>query len=136
MCVSMSRPRSIHVISMTSIICSYLTQFVSPSSKNKKNLFKKVIFSYIFLYFGKWNFLAQILKNFLYFLIFPEKVTPKTNFVFLKMKLSGSNIKKFLIFSQKKAFLIFQKKNTQTKFLLFQETKLSYISGNFLYFRK
>ena len=58
----MSRPRSIHVVSMTSIICSYLTQFVSLSSKNKKNQFKKVIFSYIFFYFGKWNFLAGILS--------------------------------------------------------------------------
>ena len=34
------------------------------------------------------------------------------------MELSGSNIKKFLIFFQKKAFFIFQ------------ETELSYISGN------
>ena len=78
------------------------------------------------------------------------------------MELSSSNIKKFLIFSQKKAFLIFQETETPKKFLIFsqkkavltftetetlkiflmfQETELSYISGNgnlknFLYFRK
>ena len=62
------------------------------------------------------------------------------------MKLSSSNIKKFLIFSQKKAFLIFRITETQKKFLMFQETELSYILGNnflssknektFLYFTK
>ena len=41
------------------------------------------------------------------------------------MELSGSNIKKFVIFSQKKAFL-----RNPEKFLIFQETELSYISGN------
>ena len=46
------------------------------------------------------------------------------------MKLSGSNIKKFLIFSQKKAFLIFRITETRKKFLMFQETELSYISEN------
>ena len=55
------------------------------------------------------------------------------------MELSGSNIKKFLIFSQKKAFLLFQETETLKKSLMFQETKLSYISGNGkpknLYFR-
>ena len=37
---------------------------------------------------------------------------------FRKMELSGSSIKKFLIFSQEKSFVIYQ------------ETKLCYISGN------
>ena len=37
---------------------------------------------------------------------------------------------KFMIFSQKKAFLIFWKWETLKKFFIFQETKLSYISGN------
>ena len=37
---------------------------------------------------------------------------------FREMELSGSNVKKFLIFSQKNAFLIFK------------ESELSYISGN------
>ena len=45
------------------------------------------------------------------------------------MELSGSNIKRFLIFSQKKSFHIFRETETLKKFLLFQEMKLSYISG-------
>ena len=50
------------------------------------------------------------------------------------MKLSGSNIKKFVIFSQKKAFLIFREKEKPNKFLIFEETERSYISGsNFPY---
>ena len=65
------------------------------------------------------------------------------------MKLSNSNIKKFLIFqemfqetetqrkfimfSQKKAVLIFQKKETPKKFLMFKETENL---KSFLYFRK
>ena len=45
------------------------------------------------------------------------------------MELSGSKIKKFLIFSQKKAVPIFQETKTLKKFFIFQETELSYISG-------
>ena len=52
------------------------------------------------------------------------------------MELSTSNIKKFLIFSQKKTFLIFRETETSKKFLIFQETELFYSSGNSLYFRK
>ena len=52
------------------------------------------------------------------------------------MELSSSNIKKFLTFSQKKAFLIFRETETPKKFLTFQEKEFSYISGNFLCFRK
>ena len=57
------------------------------------------------------------------------------------MGLSGSSIEKVFVFSQKKAFLIFWEMETPKKFLIFQETELSYISGNrnpknFLYFRK
>ena len=44
------------------------------------------------------------------------------------MRLSGSNIKKFLMFSQKNVFLIFQETDTLKKFLIFQET--SDISGS------
>ena len=64
------------------------------------------------------------------------------------MELSSSNIKKFLLFSQKKAFLIFQETESfytsgngnpekipyisgngnSEKLLIFQETELSYIS--------
>ena len=50
------RPRS------SSIRCCYLAHFLSPSSKNK-SISKKT--SYIF---EKWNFLAWILSNILYFL--------------------------------------------------------------------
>ena len=45
------------------------------------------------------------------------------------MELCSSNIKKFLIFSQKKAFLIFREIETPKKLLMFQKTKLSYITG-------
>ena len=46
-----------------------------------------------------------------------KKSTPKKFLIFQKMELSGSNIKKFQIFSQKKAFLILRR------------MELSYISG-------
>ena len=46
------------------------------------------------------------------------------------MNLSCSNIKKFLIFSQKKAFLIFPETETPKKFIIFQEKELYYISAN------
>ena len=46
------------------------------------------------------------------------------------MELSSSNIKKIIIFSQNKAFLIFQKIETSKKLFIFQETELSYIPGN------
>ena len=46
------------------------------------------------------------------------------------MDLSSSNIKKILIFSQKKAFLRFRQTETPKKFIIFLETELSYISGN------
>ena len=45
------------------------------------------------------------------------------------MKLSSSNIKKYLTFSQKNAFPIFQGTETPKKFFIFQEMKVSYISG-------
>ena len=78
--------------------------------------------------------------------------------MFREMELSGCNIKKFLIFSQKKAFLILWKsrKNSlhfrKRNFLIFQETEtlksflyfmnfgkwyfLAPSLKNFLYFRK
>ena len=46
------------------------------------------------------------------------------------MTLYSSKIKKFLIFFQKKAFLIFPKTETSKEFLIFQEMELSYISGS------
>ena len=46
------------------------------------------------------------------------------------MELSSYNIKKFLTFSQKKDFLIIRKTVSPKKFLIFQETELSYILEN------
>ena len=46
------------------------------------------------------------------------------------MELSNSNIKKFLLYSQKKAFLILQEKETPEKFIYISENK------TFFYFRK
>ena len=57
------------------------------------------------------------------FLIFSQK---KAFLIFQEMKTP----KKFLIFSQKKAFLIFRETETPKKFLIFQETELFYISEN------
>ena len=48
--------------------------------------------------------------------------------IFLEMELFGSNSKKFLTFSQKKAFPILQETKTPKKFFIFKETELSYIS--------
>ena len=38
------------------------------------------------LYFKKWNFLALVLKNFLYFLVFQETETPNNSLYFRKQK--------------------------------------------------
>ena len=46
------------------------------------------------------------------------------------MELSSSNIKKFLIYSRKKVFLLFWETETPKKLFIFQETELSYISGS------
>ena len=87
--------------------------FLSPSSKNiKKSDPKKIVFrEWNFLpprlknslYFGKLNFLALILRNFLHF---------------LKRKL------------QKMELLYILGNRNPPKFLIFKETELVYISGN------
>ena len=74
------------------------------------------------LYFRKWNFIAAILKNMSYFLIFSQK---KSALRFLKMKPFTSNVEKKkknknLVFSQKKPFLIFSQKRA---FLIFPKTE-------------
>ena len=46
------------------------------------------------------------------------------------MELSGSSIKKFLIFSQNKFFFIFQEMETPKKLLIFFKESFSCISGN------
>ena len=123
---------------------------LSPSSKNKKR--KENSTHKKFLIFRKWNFLPPGLKNSLYFLKwkflasyfsyilgenFPnsrnEKIsTKRSSYIFLyfrKTTLCGFNIKKLLLFSQKKAFLIFwvtkisyiSEKGNAKKLLIFQE---------------
>ena len=58
-------------------------------------------------------------------------MTPGRKFlIFRNMELSNSNIKKFLIFAQNKAFLIFWDTETQKKNPYISE------NGAFLYFRK
>ena len=89
-------------------------------------------------------------KNFLHFLVFQETETPKK----IPYISGNENPKKasyisrngtfqcapkiYLIFSQKKAFHIFWETKIPKKFVIFQETELSYISGNrtFLHFGK
>ena len=55
--------------------------------------------------------------------------------MFREMELSGSNIKKLFIFSQKKDFVIFRETERKDS-LYFIEMELFYISGNFLNFKK
>ena len=82
--------RTLHILaSESSILWSYLVHFLGPSSKNKKIQLEKNS-----LYFGKWNFLALILKNFLIFLIFWEMETPKK----ISYISGNENPKKRLIF--------------------------------------
>ena len=80
----------------------YRVHFLSPNSKNKKS-------SYIFLYFGKLNFLTLILRKFLNFL-------KRTSFSYFENGTASME--------------------TPKEFLIFQETELFYILGNFVYFRK
>ena len=61
---------------------------------------KKVYAEKNSLYFGKLNFLARKLKNFLYFFIsFQEMKTPKKIRYILGMECCSSHIKRFIIFS-------------------------------------
>ena len=75
----------------------------------------------------KWNFSVHPGTNFLYF---RKRKPRKKVLIFQEMELSSSKIKKFVIFSQKTAFLVFlemeqapknKKKFAPSKFLLFQE---------------
>ena len=100
------------------------------------------------LYFGKWNFLDLIFKNFLNFLIFREmelfspsskneKIYPYKNFLYFRKRSPG---KTSYIF-KRKLFLYFGKR--KRNFLIFQEVtfrarkvkrtysqKAAYILGN------
>ena len=123
-------------------IKGHLAHFLNPSPKKieKRHLEKK------FLYFGKWNFLALLLKNFLYFLIFQESETPQKFFIFQETE----TLKSFLYF-RKCNFLSPSPKNKKNprwkKFLIFPEKNpvLFRLSSRnkknppweiFLYFRK
>ena len=135
---------------------------------------KKIHLAKKSLRFNKWNFLAQILKNLLYFPIFWETETPskftyfsgKGNFkkllIFRKMellspssknkknwlrenflhsgktKLSNSNIKKTIIFSQNKGFPIFPEIEVHPLPPPPEKKKIAYILENktFLYVQK
>ena len=61
--------------------------------------------------------------------------------MFQEMKLSNFNIEKFLIFSQKKAFVVFRETETPKKFFIFRETEVLIFNETqtlkiFLHFRK
>ena len=89
----------------------------------KKILSKKS--SYIFLYFGEWNFLTLILRYFLYFLyrklfLYFRKWKPRKNSLYFRKR-------NFLTF-QEVSFLarkMKKKKKTQKKYLLFKEMERS-----------
>ena len=88
-------------------------ELLDPSSKNKKIQPDKNSLYFLkrklFLYFWKWNpaLFSPSSKN--------KKNPPQENYLY-------SNIKRFPIFSQKKAFLIFLETETQKK--------IPYISGS------
>ena len=91
------------------------TELLSPSWKKEK----KIHYKKNSLYFGKWNFMALILKNFLYFLYISgngnmEKSTLKKFLLFRETKLSNSKLAKLLIF--------------QERFSKSQKSKISYIT--------
>ena len=137
----------------TSIICSYLLLFLNLTNQKKSNLKH----SYIFLYFRKRNpptpplpppkknlvfHETAALNTFLYFKKSKHLSSSSKKkksilskmflnfFIFKKIKVSGSNIKKVVIFSQKGAFLIFKETETLKKLFAFQKCELSYILGN------
>ena len=81
------------------LIFSYISGNRNPV---KFFIFREIETLKSFLYFGKWNFLAQARKM--------KKMHPppqKKILIFQEIEFSDSKIKKFLILSQKKAFLIF-----------------------------
>ena len=109
---------------------------------------KKVYAEKNSLYFGKWNFLARKLKNFLYFFIsFQERKTPKKIRYILGMECCSSHIKDllyFLIFWEMKPFnpssknknlprenlLYFTKRKPRKYLLYFPKRKLFFFLGN------
>ena len=105
--------------------------------KFNATIYKETLEIYFLFNFRSQVILLQssIIWGYLVHFLSPGTITknnlPKENFLHSgKMKLSNSNIKIFLILSQKNAVLIFQETESPQKFLIFQETELSYISGN------
>ena len=82
------------------------------------------------LYFSKWNFLAVVLENFLYFLIFLETETQKKILILQKTEA----IKELLVFLEMELFSPSSKnkiKNPSQKIsYIFSKESCSYISGN------
>ena len=85
-----SRTSALQCVHPSGIFQSYLAHFLTPSPKNKKIQPKEN-----FVYFQKWNFLALILRNFLYFALFQERENSKISLYFGKQK-----PKKLLIFQK------------------------------------
>ena len=86
------------------------------------------------LYFGKWNFLDLIFKNFLNFLIFREmelfspsskneKIYPYKNFLYFRKRSPG---KTSYIF-KRKLFLYFGKRKPRKKSLCFRKRKRNFL---------
>ena len=101
------------------------TELFRPNHKKQKNIHPEKDS----LYFGKWDFLALILKNsyisgneILHFSFLNQKIKKiRAKKIFYAS--GNENLEKKFLFSKKKAFLIFWKTETLKKFLIFQGTE-------------
>ena len=93
----------------------------------EKNPFWKIC--YLFLYFGKWNFLAPRLKIFLYF--------PKKSFSYMSRNRLYFTILASKFSLRKISYIFSGKKIALKKFIIFWEMELSSLKfKNFLYLRR
>ena len=119
----------------SNIYC-YPTELLSPSWKKEK----KIHYKKNSLYFGKWNFMALILKNFLYFLYISgngnmEKSTLKKFLLFRETNFLTPSLQNFLYFrkdfpspkNQKFLILLFLYYFTITLFLCFDYNKVFFL---------
>ena len=97
----------------SNIYC-YPTELLSPSWKKEK----KIHYKKNSLYFGKWNFMALILKNFLYFL-----------YISGNGNMENPHLKSFFYFG-KQNFLTPSLQNSYISGKIFQVPKIK----NFLYY--
>ena len=77
------------------------------------------------LYFSKWNFLAVVLENFLYFFIFLETETQKKILIFQQTE----SLKELLVFWEMELFSPSSKNKKKIhpeKFLIFSQKKAVY----------